>query len=245
MGGADGGDDERPAHRVYVSEFLIGRFPVTQDEYARFVRATGYPPPASARVAAHRERQRRAVPRSRGAVCLARRRPARRPRQPSGRPSQIRGRGRVLSMADRVDRPGRPSADRSRMGKGRARRRRRAAVPVGQRDRSVPRETFWPTRRRSPSAARGRPARIRRTRTACTIWPATYGSGCPIGTAVTTMPPATRCDPHGPASGALRIVRGGSWVNDDVSMLRCAYRHKVPPDTYAYSIGFRIVCAER
>ena len=31
----------------------------------------------------------------------------------------------------------------------------------------------------------------------------------------------------------MRIVRGGSWVNDDVTMLRCAYRHKVPPDTYA------------
>jgi formylglycine-generating enzyme required for sulfatase activity len=31
-------------------------------------------------------------------------------------------------------------------------------------------------------------------------------------------------------------------VNEDVSMLRCAYRHKVPPDTYAYSIGIRIVC---
>jgi formylglycine-generating enzyme required for sulfatase activity len=26
-------------------------------------------------------------------------------------------------------------------------------------------------------------------------------------------------------------------------MLRCAYRHKVPPDTYAHSVGFRIVCA--
>src|SRR5205085_1220638 len=49
-------------------------------------------------------------------------------------------------------------------------------------------------------------------------------------------------DPRGPAVGNLRIVRGGSWVNDDVSMLRCAYRHKVPPDTFAYSIGFRIVC---
>jgi len=24
-------------------------------------------------------------------------------------------------------------------------------------------------------------------------------------------------------------------------MLRCAYRHKVPPDTYAHSVGFRIV----
>jgi formylglycine-generating enzyme required for sulfatase activity len=42
----------------------------------------------------------------------------------------------------------------------------------------------------------------------------------------------------------MRIVRGGSWVNDDVNMLRCAYRHQVPPDTYAYSIGFRIVCCE-
>jgi iron(II)-dependent oxidoreductase len=50
-------------------------------------------------------------------------------------------------------------------------------------------------------------------------------------------------DPRGPASGTLRIVRGGSWVSDEEAMLRCAYRHKVPPDTYAYSIGFRIVCA--
>ena len=49
-------------------------------------------------------------------------------------------------------------------------------------------------------------------------------------------------DPRGPETGSMRVVRGGSWVNDDVSMLRCAYRHHVPPDTYAYSIGFRIVC---
>jgi formylglycine-generating enzyme required for sulfatase activity len=47
-------------------------------------------------------------------------------------------------------------------------------------------------------------------------------------------------DPQGPETGNLRVVRGGSWVNDDVSMLRSAYRHKVPPDTYAYSIGFRV-----
>ena len=46
MGAADADDDERPVHRVYVSEFFIGRFPVTHDDYARFVRATGYPPPA-------------------------------------------------------------------------------------------------------------------------------------------------------------------------------------------------------
>jgi formylglycine-generating enzyme required for sulfatase activity len=49
-------------------------------------------------------------------------------------------------------------------------------------------------------------------------------------------------DPRGPETGNMRIVRGGSWVSEDPSMLRCAYRHKVPPDTYAYSIGFRMVC---
>ena len=49
-------------------------------------------------------------------------------------------------------------------------------------------------------------------------------------------------DPRGPASGNMRIVRGGSWVNDDPLMLRCAYRHKVPPDSCKYSMGFRIVC---
>jgi formylglycine-generating enzyme required for sulfatase activity len=42
----------------------------------------------------------------------------------------------------------------------------------------------------------------------------------------------------------MRLIRGGAWVNDDVTMLRCAYRHKVPPDTYAYSIGFRVVTVE-
>lgn len=47
-------------------------------------------------------------------------------------------------------------------------------------------------------------------------------------------------NPRGPASGRFRCVRGGSWVNDDVSFLRCAHRHEVPADTYAYSVGFRI-----
>jgi formylglycine-generating enzyme required for sulfatase activity len=47
-------------------------------------------------------------------------------------------------------------------------------------------------------------------------------------------------NPQGPESGLMRIVRGGGWVNADGHYLRCACRHKVPPDTYAYSIGFRI-----
>jgi len=45
MGAADAEEDERPVHRVHVGEFFIGRFPVTDDEYQKFVQATGYPPP--------------------------------------------------------------------------------------------------------------------------------------------------------------------------------------------------------
>jgi sulfatase modifying factor 1 len=48
--------------------------------------------------------------------------------------------------------------------------------------------------------------------------------------------------PTGPPEGTLRLLRGGSWLVADVRMLSCSYRHKVPPDTYSYSIGFRIVC---
>ena len=46
MGAADAAADERPVHRVSVSEFFIGRFAVTNDEYARFIRATGHPAPS-------------------------------------------------------------------------------------------------------------------------------------------------------------------------------------------------------
>ena len=48
--------------------------------------------------------------------------------------------------------------------------------------------------------------------------------------------------PAGPREGNLRLLRGGSWLVADVRMLACSHRHKVPPDTYSYGIGFRIVC---
>ena len=50
MGAADAEVDERPIHRVFVSEFFIGRFPITQDDYARFVGATGHPAPVIRRL---------------------------------------------------------------------------------------------------------------------------------------------------------------------------------------------------
>ena len=42
MGSEELGDDERPAHRVYLEDFWIDRYEVTNERFARFVAATGY-----------------------------------------------------------------------------------------------------------------------------------------------------------------------------------------------------------
>src|SRR4051812_42208700 len=41
MGHAAGLDCERPVHRVWVDAFSLGKFQVTNEEYARFIVATG------------------------------------------------------------------------------------------------------------------------------------------------------------------------------------------------------------
>jgi len=41
----DAGDNEQPQHRVYLSEFHIGRYPVTNAQYAAFVKATKHRAP--------------------------------------------------------------------------------------------------------------------------------------------------------------------------------------------------------
>jgi len=45
MGSNEGKDNERPAHEVCVESFYIDRYPVTNEEYKRFVDDTGYPVP--------------------------------------------------------------------------------------------------------------------------------------------------------------------------------------------------------
>src|SRR3989442_15019650 len=46
MGAPDFEQDERPVHLIFVSEFFISRYAVTQHEYARFIRDTGFPAPS-------------------------------------------------------------------------------------------------------------------------------------------------------------------------------------------------------
>src|SRR5262245_49916317 len=45
MGWAEGVPAERPCHRVWTDGFAIGRYPVTNGEYARFLAARPVPPP--------------------------------------------------------------------------------------------------------------------------------------------------------------------------------------------------------
>jgi formylglycine-generating enzyme len=240
MGAADAEDDERPVHRVYVSEFLIGRFPVTQDEYSRFIRATGYPAPgirglplvaAGGRDGLFKELA--------AAYVWAGNEP------PAGHGSHpivlVRYDDAVAYCRWLTESLGRPfrlptEAEWEKAARGAAEGLR---YPWGSEiepsrcnflsDPSVKRQRGTRPTGTYPPNAYGLYDVIGNVWEWVSDWydPEFYGSG-------------EMRDPRGPASGNMRIVRGGSWVNDDVSMLRCACRHKVPPDTYAYSVGFRV-----
>jgi formylglycine-generating enzyme len=243
MGAADAEEDERPVHRVFISEFLISRSPVTHSEYAGFVHATGYPPPAI-----------RGLP----LVALG------------GRDSAFRELATPYVWEDGNPPPGRTNHPVVLVRYDDALAYCRWVSDSLGRGVRLPTEAEWEKAARGgiegqrypsgddidPSACNflDDPAAKseRGTRPTGSYPPNAYGLYDMSGNVwewVTDWYHAgyyglgeTR-DPRGPESGNMRIVRGGSWVNDDLSQLRSAYRHKVPPDTYAHSVGFRIVCA--
>ncbi len=245
MGSDEGADDERPAHRVFVDEYLLGITPITNDQYAHFVRETDHRPPTVRElpqiVTAEREAEFRAL-----ASPYAWR---------AGLPPSGRGRHPVtlvthddalayckwlsgrLGVAVRLpseaewERAARGGIDGRRfpsgddlqpehanyLSPGRD-RHRHGTTPVG----SFPMNPFG------------------LADLAGNVWewvddwydPQYYGL-------------SPRRNPRGPAGGSLRIVRGGSWISEDPRMLGCAHRHTLPPDSYAYSIGFRIAYSAR
>jgi eukaryotic-like serine/threonine-protein kinase len=58
-----------------------------------------------------------------------------------------------------------------------------------------------------------------------------------------TADPTT--DPKGPATGTLRVVRGGDFTGFMADWARPAYRWKTDPDTYNHAIGFRCAASPR
>jgi sulfatase modifying factor 1 len=242
MGAADAEEDERPVHRVYVGEFFIGRFPVTNDDYAKFVTATGHPPPEVRGLPLISIGGREALFRDTAAPYV----------WESNQPPAGHGSHPVVLVRyhDALAYCDWMSATLGRLVR-------------------LPTEAEWEKAARGGDegqryswgneidASRGnyladpasRPQRG--TRPTGTFPPNAYGLYDVCGNVWEWVSDwygaeyygqGDARDPRGPHSGNMRIVRGGSWVNDDVGMLRCAYRHKVPPDTYSYSIGFRIAC---
>jgi formylglycine-generating enzyme required for sulfatase activity len=242
MGAADAEEDERPVHRVFVSEFLVSRFPVTHDEYARFIRETGYPSPAI-----------RGLP----LVALG------------GRDGVFRELAKPYVWEDGNPPAGRGSHPVVLVRYDDALAYCRWQSDTLGRVVRLPTEAEWEKAARGGLEGLRYPwgddidstkcnflldptaKRERGTRPTGTYPPNAYGLCDMSGNVWEWVSDwylaeyyglGEARDPHGPESGNMRIVRGGSWVNEDVSMLRSAYRHKVPPDTYAHSVGFRIVC---
>jgi len=229
-------------HRVHVSEFFVGRFPVTQDEYARFVRGAPYPPPvvASLPAVASGGRDRAFVETAAGYSWNGADPPPGRATHPVVLVRYDDALAYCQWLGEETGRQVRlpTEAEWERAARGGVEGLR---YPWGD-DLDPSRCHFL----NDPAAKHERG-----TRPTGTYPPNPYGLYDVAGNVWEWVSDwyapdyysssATR-DPRGPDAGAMRIVRGGSWVNADPGMLRVAYRHRVPPDTYAYSVGFRVVC---
>ena len=224
--GAPSDDGRNAKEHIFVDEFFIGRFPVTQEEYAAFVRATGYPAPSvrALPLVAANGRDRLFKDFARPYVWQNDEPPAGFAKHPVV----------LVRYEDCVEYCRWLSAELDRV----------VRLPTGQE---------W------EKAARGGAERWRYP------WGDTIDQTKAnfltdhLAKATSGTKPAGLYPPNAfglydmignvwewssEREDAMRIVRGGSWVNSDVEMLRSDYRHKVPDDTYAYSIGFRIVCTE-
>ncbi len=240
MGAADAAADERPVHRVYVSEFFIGRFPVTVEEYARFVRATGHPAPGVRELPAIASGRRDVSFRELASPYVWR--GGEPPAGCGGHPvvlvsyedtqafcrwlSESTGEAFRLPTEAEWEKAARGGLDGQ-------------PYPWGA-DLDPSRANYLA----DPSAKRSSG-----TRPSGTYAPNGYGLYDMVGNvwewvtdwyAPDYYGSSTDRDPAGPGSGQLRVLRGGSWVCDDTAMLRCAHRHTAPADSYAYSIGFRL-----
>jgi sulfatase modifying factor 1 len=240
MGADDGEADERPPHRAYVDDFAIGISPVTNAEYAQFVRETGHRSPAV-----------RVLPLMvSGALESDFRSLASAYFWTNGTPPEGRERHPVTLigfedaadycawLASKIAKPARlpTEAEWERAARGGLESKRfpwgdtlDAACahflpdPAAKADRGTAPVGSYPANAYELHDMAGN------------VWEWVSDWYSPNYYAR-----AQYVNPQGPESGLMRIVRGGAWVNADGRYLRCAYRHKVPPDTYTYSIGFRI-----
>ena len=245
MGSEDAEDDERPVHRVHVDDFFLSVQPVTNAEYARFVRESGRRSPAIYEIPLvvraggnERERSFRQV----GSPYVWN----------DGHPSDDRADHPVTLvryddasaycawLSAGTDRTYRlpTEAEWEKAARGGVESKR---YPWGDRlDRNMANFLADPALKPNhgtPPCRSYPPNGYGLYDMAGNVWEwvSDWYDARYYGTAEVR-------NPGGPPSGHLRIVRGGSWLVADVRMLACSHRHKVPPDTYSYAIGFRVAC---
>ena len=246
MGSEDAEEDERPVHRVHVDDFLLAVQPVTHSDYARFVHDTGHRAPAVYEApivvkAGGADREQTFRQTAAAYVWQDGMPPADRADHPV---TLVRYEDAVAYCAWLSERTRRKfrlptEAEWEKAARGGAESKR---YPWGDRlDRNMANFLVDPAQKPTHGTTRCRsfPANaFGLFDMAGNIWewvndwydPRYYASSPPR-------------NPAGPPHGHLRVVRGGSWLVADVRMLSCSHRHKVPPDTYSYGIGFRVACS--
>ena len=244
MGSTDGEDDERPVRTVRLDTFQLSAHPVTNAQYAEFVRNTGHHAPdvrdlpSFVSPAAEPTFRELASP----YVWRGGDLPKDRGLHPVTLVTYADAVAYCVWLGTRLDRavrlPTEAEWERAARGGGEGRR-----YPWGD-EIDPSRSNFLPDAGLK---------RMRGTRPVGTFPANPFGLHDMSGNVwewvadwyapdAYTHPDLT--NPGGPVTGSMRLLRGGSWVTHDVLQLRCAYRHKVPPDSYAYSIGFRVASTD-
>jgi formylglycine-generating enzyme len=245
MGSDDADDDERPAHRVHLDDFLIAVHPVTQAEYQRFVRETGHRSPAIYELplvvtagGAERERTFRSV--GKPYVWVDSEAPQDRLDHPVTLVRWEDATAYCAWLSGAASRTVRlpTEAEWEKAARGGLEGKR---YPWGNRlDSGVANFLTEPAVKPTHGTTQCRtypPNAYGLFDMAGNVWE--WVRDWYAGNYYQQSPPRS---PSGPAEGTLRVLRGGSWLVADVLMLSCSHRHKVPPDTYSYGIGFRVVC---
>jgi formylglycine-generating enzyme required for sulfatase activity len=246
MGCEDAEEDERPVHRVHVDDFLLAVEPVTNADYARFVHDTGHRAPAVYEVpivvkvgGADREQAFRQT--AHAYVWQDGLPPADRADHPVTLVRYDDAIAYCAWLSERTRRKFRlPSeAEWEKAARGGAESKR---YPWGDRlDHEMANFLVDPAMKPTHGTTRCRSFVANAFGLfdmAGNVWEWVSDWYDPRYYATSTSR-----NPSGPPNGHLRVVRGGSWLVADVRMLSCSHRHKVPPDTYSYGIGFRVACS--
>jgi sulfatase modifying factor 1 len=244
MGSDDADEDERPPHRVHLDDFFMAVHSVTNAEYARFVKATGHRAPAIYELpvvvtAGGPERERAFRAAGQPYIWIDSEPPADRLDHPV---TLVRWEDAVAycawlsgAVGQTVRLPTEAEWEKAARGGLEGRR-----YPWGDRlDRNLANFLVDPSLKNTHGTTRCNsypPNGYGLFDMAGNVWEWVHDWHGPAYYAASPYE-----SPLGPPEGTLRVLRGGSWVSADVRMLSCSHRHKVPPDTYSYGVGFRIV----